>query len=103
MLPGGTAHNLHDLTHLYRGLDLYYAGAAQPLTTAGEELDGLDHDLSDLSVLHDLDHDIFDLSVLDDLDHDLSDLSVLYYLDHELSHLSVLDDLDHDLSDLCPR
>ena len=57
-------------------MDLYYAGAAQPLTTAGEELDGLDHDLSYLSVLHDLDHDIFDLSVLDDLDHDLSDLSV---------------------------
>ena len=58
MLPGGTAHNLHDLTHLYRGLDLYYAGAAQPLTTAGEELDDLHHDLSDLFVLDHLDHDL---------------------------------------------
>ena len=31
-------------------LDPYYAEHAQPLTTAGEELDDLDHDLSDLSV-----------------------------------------------------
>ena len=31
-------------------LDLYYADPAQPLTTAGEELDELDHDLSDQSV-----------------------------------------------------
>ena len=39
------------------GLDLYYEDSAQPLTTAGEELDNLDNDLSEL----------------DDLDHDLSD------------------------------
>ena len=31
-------------------LDLYHADPAQPLTTAGEELDDLGHDLSDLSV-----------------------------------------------------
>ena len=35
---------------MFPGLDLYYADPAQPLTTAGEELDDLDHDLSDLSV-----------------------------------------------------
>ena len=29
---------------------MYYPDPAQPLTTAGEELDDLDHDLSDLSV-----------------------------------------------------
>ena len=39
---------------------------AHPLTTAGEELYHLDHDLSDLDNLN---HD------LPDLDHDLSDLS----------------------------
>ena len=32
------------------GLDLYYADPAQPPTTASEEPDDLDHDLSDLSV-----------------------------------------------------
>ena len=31
------------------GLDLYHADPAQHLTTAGEELDHPDHDLSDLS------------------------------------------------------
>ena len=31
-------------------MDLYYADPAQPLTTAGEYLDDLDRDLSDLSV-----------------------------------------------------
>ena len=36
--------------HMFPGLDLYCAGPAQPLTTAGEELDYLDHDLSGLSV-----------------------------------------------------
>ena len=36
--------------HVFPGLDLYCADPAQPLTTAGEELDDLDHDLSDLSV-----------------------------------------------------
>ena len=35
---------------MFPGLELYYANPAQPLTTAGEELDYLDHDLSDLSV-----------------------------------------------------
>ena len=30
------------------GLDLYYADAAQPLATAGEELDDLDRYLSDV-------------------------------------------------------
>ena len=33
----------------FAGLDRYYADPAQPLTMAGEELDGLDHDISDLS------------------------------------------------------
>ena len=32
------------------GLDLYFADRAQPLTRAGEELDDLDRDLSDLPV-----------------------------------------------------
>ena len=31
------------------GLDLYHADPAQPLTTAGEEVGELDHDLFDLS------------------------------------------------------
>ena len=35
---------------MFPGLNLYYAHPAQPLTTAGEELDDLDHDLSDLPV-----------------------------------------------------
>ena len=37
---------------MFPGLGLYYADPAQPLSTAGEELDDLydlDHDLSDLS------------------------------------------------------
>ena len=33
----------------FAGLDLCYADPAQPLTTADEQLDDLDHDLSDLS------------------------------------------------------
>ena len=36
--------------HMFPGLGLYYADPAHPLTTAGEELDDLDRDLSDLSV-----------------------------------------------------
>ena len=36
---------------MFPGLDLYCADPAQPLTTAREKLDDLDHDLSDLSVL----------------------------------------------------
>ena len=37
---------------MFSGLDMYCADPAQPLTTAGEELDDLlvDHDLPDLSV-----------------------------------------------------
>ena len=34
---------------MFPGLVLYYTDPAQPLTTAREELDDLDHDLSDLS------------------------------------------------------
>ena len=41
---------------------MYYADRGQPLTTADEELDDLDHDLSDLSVRGYVDHDLFDLS-----------------------------------------
>ena len=50
-------------------MNVYYADPAQPLTTTGEEVYDLDHDLSDLSGLSvrgDVDHDV---------DHDLSDLS----------------------------
>ena len=36
------------IQHVFPGLDLYYADTAQPLTTAGEELDDL----------YDLDHDL---------------------------------------------
>ena len=35
---------------MFPGLDLCYAGPAQPLTTAGGGLDDLEHDLSYLSV-----------------------------------------------------
>ena len=36
---------------MFPGVDLYYASLAQQLiTTAGEELDDLGHDLSDLSI-----------------------------------------------------
>ena len=37
------------IKHMFPGLDLYYTYPAQPLTTGREELDDLDHDLSDLS------------------------------------------------------
>ena len=41
-LPRGTRINPHDLAHVSCGLDLpYEAGPAQPLTSAGEELDDL--------------------------------------------------------------
>ena len=71
-------HNLHDLAQVLLGwicttqilLDLYYSDPAQPLITAGEELDYVDHDLFDLS---EVDHDLSDLS---EVDHDLPDLSV---------------------------
>ena len=35
---------------MFPDFDMYWADPAHPLTTAGEELDDLDHDLSDLSV-----------------------------------------------------
>ena len=38
------------MLHMFPGLDLYYADPAQPLATAGEELDDSGHDLSDLFV-----------------------------------------------------
>ena len=38
-----------------------HADPARPLTTAAEELDDLDHDLSDVSVRGDLDRDLSDL------------------------------------------
>ena len=40
--------------HAFPGWDLYYANPTQPLTTAREELDDLDHDLYDLFDLSDL-------------------------------------------------
>ena len=49
MLPDGSCV-LCMIQHMFPGLDLYYADPAQPLTAAGEELDDLDHDLSNLSV-----------------------------------------------------
>ena len=49
MLPGGSHIITCMIYHLFPGLDLYHTDPAQPLTTAGEELDYLDHDLSDLS------------------------------------------------------
>ena len=58
---------------MFPGLDLHYADPAQHPRRAGEELDDLDHDLSDL------------LICLDDLHHDLSDrLICLDVLDHHL-------------------
>ena len=35
---------------MFPGLDMYYVDPGQHLTTAGEKLDDLDRDLSDLSV-----------------------------------------------------
>ena len=34
---------------MFHGLGLYYADPAHKITTAGEEIDDLEHDLSDLS------------------------------------------------------
>ena len=43
MLPGESRH-LHMIYHMFAGSDLYYdADPAQPLTTAGEELQYVDH------------------------------------------------------------
>ena len=48
-------NNLHEyIQHVFRRLDLYYAGPAPPLTAAGEELDDLDNDLSDLCDVSDI-------------------------------------------------
>ena len=45
MLPDGTLI-ICVIWHIFLESDLYYANPAQLLTTAGEELDDLDHDLS---------------------------------------------------------
>ena len=42
----GPVYSLRELAHVAGGLDLYYADPAQPRTTAREELDYLDHDIS---------------------------------------------------------
>ena len=45
-------YDLHDFAHVsWVGSVLQNADPAQPLTTAGDELDDLDHDLSDLCEL----------------------------------------------------
>ena len=53
MSPGWNRYNLRDLVHanVFPGLDLCYTDPTQHITTAGEDLDYLDHDLSDLSDL----------------------------------------------------
>ena len=43
-------HNLYDLAHVSWVGSVLYRSCTQPLTTATEELDDLDHELSDLSV-----------------------------------------------------
>ena len=48
MLPDGS-RVICMIEHMLPELHMHYADPAQPLTTAGEELDYLDHDLSDLS------------------------------------------------------
>ena len=47
ILPGGT-RIICVTWHIFLEYDLYCANPAQPLTTAGEELDDLDHDLSEV-------------------------------------------------------
>ena len=42
VLPGGT-RLICMICHKFFGLDLYHAYPAQPLTTAGDELDDLQH------------------------------------------------------------
>ena len=61
MIPGGSRTFCTTYKACFPGLDLYYAGPAQAVTSAGYDLDDLDRDLSDL--LHDLDRDLSDLSV----------------------------------------
>ena len=43
MLPGGN-RAICIIYHMFPGLDLHYTDPAQPLATAGEELDYLDRD-----------------------------------------------------------
>ena len=52
MLLGGSHIITCMIYHLFPGLDLYHTAPAQPLTAAREELDYLDHDLSDLSEVY---------------------------------------------------
>ena len=53
MLPDGSRiKSVWSIYNMFPVLDLYYADPAQPLTTAGEELDYLDHDLSVLDMEH---------------------------------------------------
>ena len=47
MLPGET-RLFYMIDHMLPGLDLYHEDPAQHLTTAGEELDGLGHHLSEV-------------------------------------------------------
>ena len=47
MLPGGS-RMMCMIWDMFPGLDLYYADPAQSLTTVGEEIDYLDHELSHL-------------------------------------------------------
>ena len=49
MLPSG-GRTICVIEDMFPGLDLYYADPAQRITTAGEESDDLDHDLSELPV-----------------------------------------------------
>ena len=49
-VAGWDKYNLHDLAQVSWVGSVLIGDPAQPLTTAGEALDDLDHDLSDLSV-----------------------------------------------------
>ena len=51
-VAGWEPYKICMIWHMFPGLDLYNADPAQPLTTAGEEQDDLDHDLSALDVEH---------------------------------------------------
>ena len=52
MLPDGTRETPKFILQIFPGLDLHYTDPGQPLTTAGEKLDHLDHDQPE----DDLDH-----------------------------------------------
>ena len=47
MLPGGS-RILYLVWRMFPGLNLHYTDPAQPLITAGEEPEDLDHDLFDV-------------------------------------------------------